>query len=49
MDETPLNLDIMADRTVDIKGSKTVQFGCTDLDKTRFTVVLLSIADGMKL
>ena len=30
MDEIPINFNIMADRTADIKGAKTVQFRGTD-------------------
>ena len=39
MDETPLNFDIMADRTVDIKGAKTFKFSGTSHEKTKFTVL----------
>ena len=49
MDETPLNFDMVAGRTVDIKDAKTVQVRGTGHEKSRFTVVLLCMADGTKL
>ena len=50
MDETAINLDIMADRTVDIKGTITVQVRGTGHEKTtRFTVMLSCMADGTKM
>ena len=39
----------MADRTVDIKGVKTVQVRGTGHEKTRFTIVLSYMADRTKL
>ena len=49
MDEVPLNFDMVANRTVDIKGRKTIFVKTTGHDKTRFTVVLTCMADGTKL
>ena len=48
-DETPLNFDLMTDRTVDIKGAKTVQVRKAGHGKTRFRVVSSCMADGTKL
>ena len=48
MDKTPLNFDINADRTVDIKGAKTEQVRATGHEKVRFTVVLSCMADGTR-
>ena len=39
----------MADRTVDIKGAKTVHVRGTGHEKTRFTVAISCMADGTKL
>ena len=39
----------MADRTVDMKGAKTVQVIGTGHEKTRFPIVLSCMADGTKL
>ncbi len=49
MDETPLNFDMIGDRTVDIKGTKTLHIRGTGHEKTRFRDVLSCIADGTKL
>ena len=49
MDETPMNFDMISNRTVERKGVKTVQLRSTDHEKTRFTVVLTCMADGTKL
>ena len=49
MNETPLIFDIMAKRTADIKGAKTVQVRGTGHEETRFSVVLSCMNDGTKL
>lgn len=49
MDETPMNFDMINNKTVETKGVKTVQVRSTGHEKTRFTVVLTCMADGTKL
>ena len=49
MDETPMNFDMPTNRTVDVKGTKSVLIKTTGHEKTRFTVVLTCMADGTKL
>ncbi|KFD50651.1 hypothetical protein M513_08458, partial [Trichuris suis] len=49
MDETPINFDMVAHKTVDSKGVKSVLLRSTGHEKTRFIVVLSCLADGTKL
>lgn len=49
MDETPMNFDMISNRTVEAKGSKTILVKTTGHEKTHFTVVLSCMADGTKL
>ena len=49
MDETPLNFDMLGNKTVDVKGVKTVHIKSTGHEKTRFAVALACMADGTKL
>jgi hypothetical protein len=49
MDETPLTFDVPSNRTVEVKGSKTVAIKTTGHEKTHYTVVLACCADGTKL
>lgn len=49
MDETPVFFDMLSNRTVEVKGTKTVMVKSTGHEKTKFTVVLSCMADGTKL
>ena len=49
MDETPVWFDMPTSKTVDSVGAKTVLLKTTGHEKTRFTVVLVCLADGTKL
>lgn len=49
MDETPVFFDMPSNRTIDVKGSKTVFVKTTGQEKNRFTVVLCCMADGSRL
>ncbi|KAG8225841.1 hypothetical protein J437_LFUL004770 [Ladona fulva] len=49
MDEIPLTFDVPSNKTVDIKGAKTVMIKTSGYEKTRYTVVLACCADGSKL
>jgi hypothetical protein len=49
MDETPTYIDMLANRTVDIKGTKTVELHHTGHLKSRFTTVLTIAANGYRL
>ena len=49
MDETPMSFDLPGNRTVDVKGKKTVMIRTTGHERTHFTVVLACMADGTKL
>lgn len=49
MDETPVWFDMPSERTVDIRGSKTILVKTTGHEKSRFTVVLTCLANGEKL
>ncbi|KAF6119651.1 hypothetical protein HJG60_010108 [Phyllostomus discolor] len=46
VDEVPLTFDVPSNKTVDVKGTKTITSGH---DKTHYTVVLSCCADGTKL
>lgn len=49
MDEVPLTFDVPSNRTVGIKGVKTVAVNTNGHEKIHFTVVLACCADGTKL
>ena len=49
MDETAVNFDMPSNRTVNVKGEKTILIKTTGNEKKRFTVVLACMADGKKL
>jgi len=44
-----LTFDVASNKTVDVKGAKTVTIKTSDNEKTRYTVVLACCADGTKL
>uniref|UniRef100_K7FMC7 HTH CENPB-type domain-containing protein n=1 Tax=Pelodiscus sinensis TaxID=13735 RepID=K7FMC7_PELSI len=48
-DQTPLNFDNPYDRTLELKGAKTVSIATTGHEKSRFTVMLACMVDGTKL
>lgn len=49
MDETPVQFDMLGSTTVDFKGAKTITVKSTGHEKSRFTVVLSCLANGVKL
>ena len=49
MDETPMTFDLPGNRTVEVKGCKTVSVRTCGAEKQHFTVVLSCLADGTKL
>ena len=49
MDEVPLMFDVPSNKTVDVKGAKTITIKTSGNEKTRYTVVLACCADGTKL
>lgn len=49
MDETPVQFDMLSNYTVDLRGTKTVTVKSTGHEKSRFTVVLSCLANGVKL
>ena len=49
MDEVALMFDVPSNKTVDIKGAKTIMKKTSGNEKTRYTVVLACCADGTKL
>lgn len=49
MDEVPLTFDVVSNRTVDVKGSKTITIKTSGHEKTHYTAVLSCCADGTKL
>jgi len=49
MDEVPLTFDVPSNKTVGVKGSKTIMIKTSGNEKTRYTVVLTCCADGTKL
>jgi len=49
MDEVPLTFDVPSNKTVDVKGAKTIMIKTSDNEKTHYTVVLPCCADGTKL
>ena len=49
MDEVPLTFDVPSNKTVDVKGAKTIMIKTSGNEKKRYTVVLACCADGTKL
>ena len=49
MDETPTYIDMLTNRTIDIRGAKTIDLQHTGHIKSRFTVVLTIAANGYRL
>ena len=49
MDEVPLTFDVPSNKTVDVKGAKTITMKTLGCDKTHYMVVLSCCADGTKL
>ena len=49
MDEVALWLDMPADTTLDIKGTRSIPIKTTGHEKHRFTVCLAACADGRKI
>jgi len=49
MDDVRLTFDVPSNKTVDVKGAKTVMIKTAGNEKTRYTVVLACCADGTKL
>jgi len=49
MDEVPLTFDVPLNKTVDVKGAKTIMIKPSGNEKTHYTVVLACCADGTKL
>ena len=43
MDEVPLTFDVPSNKTVDVKGTKTVMIKTSGSEKTRYTVVLCAV------
>ena len=49
MDEVLLTLDVPSNKSVDVKGAKTIMIKTSVNEKKRYTVVLACCADGTKL
>ena len=49
MDDVRLTFDVPSNKTVDVKGAKTIMIKTAGNEKTRYTVVLACCADGTKL
>jgi len=49
MDEVPLMFDVPSNKTVDVKGAKTIMIKTSGNEKTCYTVVLVCCADGTNL
>ena len=49
MDKVHLMFDVPSNKTVDVKGAKTIVIKTSGNEKTRYTVVLACSADGTKL
>ena len=49
MDEVPLTFDVPSNKTVDVKGAKTITVKTSGHDKTHYTVVSSCCAGGTKL
>ena len=48
MDEVPSTFDVPSNKTVDVKGAKTIMIKTSGNEKTRYTVVVACCADGTK-
>jgi len=49
MDEVPFTFDVPSNKTVNVKGAKTIMIKTSGNEKTPYTVVLACCADGTKL
>ncbi|GFW89476.1 pogo transposable element with KRAB domain [Trichonephila clavipes] len=49
MDETPVAFDMIGNKTIDMKGTKSIHIKSTGHEKSHLTVVLSCLADGTKL
>ena len=49
MDDLPLTFDVPSNKTVDVKGAKTIMIKTSGNKKTHYNVVLACCADGTKL
>ena len=49
MDETPTYIDMVTNRTIDIRGAKSIEINHTGQIKSRFTVVLIIAANEFRL
>jgi len=49
MDEVHLTFDVPSNKTVDVKGAKTIMIKTSGNEKTRYSVVIVCCADGTKL
>ena len=49
MDEVPLTFDVPSNKTVDVKGGKTIMIKTFGNEKMHYTVILACCADGTKL
>ena len=49
MDETPLAFNLPSNTTVEQRGTKTISTLSTGHERANFTVILVCIADGIKL
>ena len=49
MDEVPLTFDVPSNKTVDVKGAKTIMIKASGNEKTHYTVVVAYCADGTKI
>ena len=49
MDEVPLAFDVPSNKTVDVKGAKTIMKKTSGNEKKHYTLILVCCADGTKL
>ena len=49
VDEVPLTFDVPSNKTVDVKGAKTIMIKTSGNEKTHYTLVIVCCADGTKL
>ena len=49
VDEVPLTFDVPSNKTVDVKGAKTIMVKTSGNKKTRYSVVTVCCADGTKI
>jgi hypothetical protein len=49
MDEVPWTFDVPSNKTVGVKGAKTIMMKTSGTKKTHYTVVLVCCANGRKL